>query len=191
MRMITKAIARVDAVSIRALLLVDLGLAIFVGIAHGGGLLVALAQDSPMLGFIRPVAIVSLPVAGLVIVTSLAALARPLWRLSVLTGHSIVLCLASLATLGWAVSLLVGGIPVCNFAWSPGLMSVFCAYPFYLLRRTLLRSQLPRSFFVQHLHMVVLVAALVVDFGVFIRFVVSIPEMQREMMRQIEQRHNQ
>ena len=89
---------------------------------------------------------------------------------AILATHAIILCLGGAAAFTWSGSILVKGIPEGNFAWSPGLMTFFCVYPVYLIRRTVLRKKLPHSAMVKHLHVVVLVVALIVDVAVFVKF---------------------
>ena len=171
--MIAKAIQKLDQIPEYRLILVNLGIAAFVGLAHAGGLAITLAQEPEHLDKILPLAIVSLPLAGFVIISSVIILLRRRSPSAILATHAIILCLGGAAAFIWAGSILVKGIPEGRFAWSPGLMTFFCVYPVYLLRRTLLRKKLPHSATVRYLHVVVLIVALIVDVGVFVKFCLS------------------
>ena len=171
--MIAKIIQKLDQIPEYRLLLVNLSIAAFVGLAHGGGLAIALAKEPEHLDWIVPLAMVSLPLACFVIISSVIVLLRRRSTSAILTIHAIILCLGGAAAFIWAGSILVKGIPEGNFAWSPGLMTFFCVYPVYLLRRTLLRKKLPHSAPVRYLHVVVLLLTIIVDVGVFVKFCLS------------------
>lgn len=179
--MINNALQKLDGIPEKALLFVDLGLACFVGLAHGGALLIALAQQEEQLEFVRPLASVTLPLAGLIIVSSVAALVWKRSRSAILGAHAVVLTLGAAALLGWAVSILINGIPkITRFSWSPGMLTFLCVYPFYLLRRTVL-ARFGKRFVVKYLHVMVLVIALAVDIGVFVKVLSLISSMWSEL----------
>jgi len=173
MKMITKAVDKLDVIPEYVPLIVNLCIAGFVGLAHGGALAIAITQEADQLDFIRPMASVSLPLAGLIIISSIIAL---LWRRSrraILGAHAVILTIGAVAMLAWATSILIKGIPKASrFGWSPGMMTFLCVYPVYLLRRTILARYLTLAV-VKYLHVAVLVFALIVDVGVFVKLVSS------------------
>lgn len=186
---LAKIIKKIDQVPFIYLLIADLILALFVGLAHTGGLIIAIIQKSDMLDFMKTVAAISLPIISLIILTSLIAFVFKKQRRNMLIFHGILLLGASLATICWAISLIIFGIPATNFSWSPGLMSLFCAYPFFLLRITLLSKLIEKKFWIQYLHIIVFGLCLVVDGGVLVRFVIDFPRIKKEIIRKGQQQH--
>jgi hypothetical protein len=168
-----KTLQKLDEIPEHVPLIVNLCLAGFVGLAHGGALALALTTEPDHLGEILPLARISLPLAAFVLLTSLLGFIWKKSRMPILASHAVVLCVGAGAMLFWATSILMSGIPEGNFSWSPGMMTFLCAYPVYLLRRTLLRKQLIRSTVVKYVHVFVLVVALVVDVGVFVKLISS------------------
>ncbi|NQT93806.1 MAG: hypothetical protein HQ559_13690 [Lentisphaerae bacterium] len=166
---ITTAIQKLDAIPEQVPLIVNLCIAGFVGLAHGGALAIALTKEQDQLASVKPLASISLPLAGLIIITSIVALLARRSRRAILGTHAVILTLGAAAMLAWAASILIDGIPkVSSFSWSPGMMTFLCVYPVYLLRRTVLAGQLSRPM-VKYLHVGVLLVALFVDVGVFVK----------------------
>ncbi len=165
--MISRAVRKIDEMPDFVPLIINMAIAAFVGLAHGGALVVALVKDPANLDDLLPLVSVTLPSAAFIALSSIIALIWSRTRGVLLTVHTLLLCAGAAAIFLWAASLLVHGIPEGNFAWSPGLMSLMCAYPVFLLRRTLLSRMIDRSFVVRYMHVMAFVVALAVDIGVF------------------------
>jgi len=163
-------LTKIDSIPERVLLWIHLALACLVGVAHGGALAITYAKPTADDENIRHLASVSLPTAGLIVLTAVIALLRPSLRRQTLAAHGWILLVGGIAALTWAASLLVRGIPQDNFSWSPGLLSVFVAYSVFVVSRygvpLALRNQ-PGGFYAP---LVALVIALPIDLGVFVTF---------------------
>ena len=185
--MIKKLIDWLDRIPEIALLIVNICIAGFVGLSHGGALALAVVTKAEDLAQIQSLARVSLPLAGLVFVTSIVALVWRQSRTPIMATQAVILCVGAGSLLVWSTSILISGLPKGNFAWSPGLMALFCTYPVYLLRRTLLRKRLMTPA-VRYLHLLVFLLALVVDAGVFGR---ALSSFRQEIMRRTTGQSNQ
>jgi hypothetical protein len=165
---------KADAWSPRALLWVNIVLAGFVTVAHGGALLVANAQGSPDIAEIRSLAAVSLPLAALVLACSVLGLASLRLRLAALALQGAVFVFAVAPQLLWGVELLVHGIPLGNFAWSVGLFTVTAAYAVYVFSRYTVPARLRTKAAIYYSPLLTLGVAAVVDVGVFVRFALQL-----------------
>ena len=128
-------LTKFDAISERVLLWVNVGLAAFVGMAHGGALAITYLKPTPEADQIRQLASISLPISALVIITAVVALIRVDYRRSTLAVHGVALALSSVALLVWALILLIRGLPEGNFTWTPGLMSIWVCYSAFVASR--------------------------------------------------------
>jgi hypothetical protein len=162
-------LAKADAVSERKFLWVNVGLACFVALAHGGALAITYAKPTPDAEGIRQLASISLPIAALVIVTAAYALFSSSSRRAVLGLHGIVFAASAVGMLLWGLGLLLNGIPEGNFSWSVGLFSLWIAYSVFVLSRFTLPSHLRSHPVIFYAPMAALLGAAVIDIGVFIR----------------------
>jgi hypothetical protein len=105
------ALRRAYAVPDIYLVWVNITLAGFVTLSHGGALLVALSKDSPQLDEIRALAMLSLPLCALVLVSAVAGLLHRGWMRRVLMVHSGVVVLSAVVLILWSLKLLFMGIP--------------------------------------------------------------------------------
>ena len=148
---------------------VNVGLAAFVALAHGGALMVARSQASPDLGVIGSLAKISLPLSAVVIVSAIAAVAHRQLLPRVLSLHAVVLALSAIWLLADAVDMLLFGIPDGNFVWSVGLFSAWITYATVLVLRFLVArtpEALDRLYYVPAY---ALLAAMSIDIGVLLR----------------------
>jgi hypothetical protein len=166
---LARAVAAIDKVPIIALLIGNAAVAGFVLVAHGGALAVAHSADPDKVREMLHIAMVSLPLSAIITLSSLAGLASTRWRGLILSGQALILGVGSLALFLWALSLLVGGLPQSRFAWAPGLMTAFCVYPVYVLRRTVFEKHTSASWLLYYSHLIALIIVLPVDVGVFAR----------------------
>jgi hypothetical protein len=152
----------VDRASARPFLWADIGLAAFVLFAHGGALAVSVAKPDRAPQDVWQVAIFSLPLAVIVLVSGVAALQRTDLAPRVLAMHGLVLGASAAALLLWASSILVTGPGQEQFVWAVGFLTVWVAYSTYtMLRFSPFLKMTPKSV----LPATVLVA-LIVDVGV-------------------------
>jgi hypothetical protein len=126
---------RVDAVTERGLLWVNIGLGCLVALSHGGALAISYARPTTDAGYIRLLATISLPVAAVIVATSAIALVRADFRRLALSVHGVAFAAAAMVMLLWAVSILIGGRPEGNFVWSVGMMSVLVCYATFIASR--------------------------------------------------------
>jgi hypothetical protein len=162
-------LAKADAVSESRLLLINVGLACLVAIAHGGALAITLTKPTPDAEGIRQLATISLPIAALVILSAAVALVSSRSRRTVLRLHGVVFVGSAVAMLVWGLGLLIYGIPEGNFSWSVGLFSLWVAYSVFVFCRFTLPSNLRSHPAVFYAPVTAILAAAVVDIGVFLR----------------------
>jgi len=148
---------------------VNAGVALLVGIGHGGALAAVYDKATPEASGIRMLSSISLPFAALIFLTAAAALMRPSFRPAALAGHGFVLAASAIGALAWAVSLLIGGLPQGNFAWSPGLMTALVCYSAFLASRYSVSSDQRARFF--YAPAMALAIAAPIDIGVFVYFI--------------------
>jgi hypothetical protein len=160
-------LAKIDQLPDQLLLFGSAGLAGFVMVAHGGALLVRHLAPPDQAATAVSIARYSLPVAGMMLATAALAMLKPDWRTSVLAVHAVILVVSSFALFVWAGTLLLRGIPEGNFAWTPGFLTAWVWYSFYLLRRYTLPSRWSGTVY---LPVVAAGIALPVDLGVLVRF---------------------
>jgi hypothetical protein len=158
-------------ISANIVLLVNLTLAASVAVVHGGALLLARAKPSAESGFVESVARVTLPIAGFLIVTALLALAVPRSRMLVLRLHGILLFAGAWVGLLWGIELLLNGVHFTNFVWTPGMFTASVCYAAFVLAAFSLSRRWRARPLCFYLPAWMLVAAAVVDLGVFLRFV--------------------
>lgn len=167
-------LAKADAMSERKLLLINLALACFVALAHGGALAITYTRPTPDAEGIRQLATISLPIAALVILSAAVALFSPGPRRTVLSVHGLVLAVSAVLMLLWGLQLLVNGIPDGNFSWSAGLFTLWVAYSAFVFCRFTLPSHLRRHPVAFHAPVAALLIAAVVDIGVLLRIMSEI-----------------
>jgi hypothetical protein len=161
---------RADRASVRPFLWADIGFAAFVLFSHGGALAVSIAKPEQAPQGLWQIAIVSLPLALIVLVSGIVALQRVDLAPRVLAMHGLVLGASAAALLLWAVSILVTGPGQEQFVWAVGFLTVWAAYSTYtMLRFSPSLKMTPKSV----LPVTVLVA-LVVDVGVFVRLMLGV-----------------
>ena len=163
-------LAKFDAIPERVLLWVNVGLAAFVGVAHGGALAITYMKPTPQADQIRQLASISLPIAALIVVTAVVALVQPTYRRPTLAIHGAAFALSSLALLVWALSLLVHGLPEGNFAWSPGLMSIWICYSAFVASRYSVSPAMRHRSLLFYAPLVAIFVAIPIDVAVFIEF---------------------
>jgi len=162
-------LGKADGVPEKGLLWANIGLACLVALAHGGALAITYAKPTPDAEDIRQLAMFSLPIAAVVIVTAVAALIRVDLRRWVLGVHGFVLASSAAWGLLWALSILLEGIPKGNFRWSVGWLSAWVAYSVFVLCRFSLPPRLRAQPAVFYAPAIALVVAAAVDVGVFLR----------------------
>ena len=108
-RVLESITRRADLASARPFLWADIGFAAFVLFSHGGALAVSIAKPDRAPQDVWQVAIVSLPLALIVLVSGIVALWRADLAPRVLAMHGLILGASAAALLLWAVSILVTG----------------------------------------------------------------------------------
>jgi hypothetical protein len=150
----------------RRLILVNVGLACFVGLSHVGALLLSHTQSVPDAASMRMTVTFSLPLVLFVIVTAFAVLMRRSALNFALRVHSYILGFSALWLLAWAIQILITGIPDNNFVWTVGLMSAWVFYSAVLLVRFALPETLRSHQVAYYFPVLALVVALFFDIGV-------------------------
>ena len=160
---------RVYSIPERKLIWVNIALAGFVALAHGGALAATYAKPTPDASEIRQLAFISLPIASLVIVTAVAALIYAQLRPRVLALHGIILAVGESILLFWALGVLLNGIPDGKFSWAVGFLTVSVCYVAALFCRFSIPSHLRSSWDIYYAPLFALICAVPVDVGVFLR----------------------
>lgn len=162
-----ETVEKLDTIPEHVPLIVNLCIAGFVCFAHGGALLIELTCETEQVDSIKPLASITLPLACLVIISSLLAFKWLRARRVMLGVHAAFLTVGAIAIVLWATGILFKGIPKgSNFAWTPGIMSGLCVYSFYLLRRTVLVKCMDYTI-IKYLHVIIFVFVFSLDIGVF------------------------
>ena len=128
------------------------------------------AHPTPDARDIERFAMVSLPLAALIILSSALGLALAKAQRLALAVHGAAFLAAAVAEFSWGISLLFQGIPAGNFSWSVGLFSISVAYAVFVFSRFTVLSRfraVPSIYFSPAL---ALAAAVPVDIGVIVRF---------------------
>ena len=160
---------KVDGVSERALLWTNVALSCFVGLAHGGALAITYAKPTPDADAIRQLASISLPLAAVVLLTSVAGLARVDFRRPALAIHGLIFAAAAVVTLLWALSILVRGLPEGRFVWSVGMMTALLVYGFFVASRYSVPKPFREHVAVFYAPLLALVVSLPIDVAVFVK----------------------
>lgn len=166
-------LTRLDSIPERKLLWVNIALACLVGLSHGGALAVSSSAPTEQADEIRRLALVSLPLAALVILVAATAMWRPHLTRAALGLHGIVFCISGAALLLWALSVLVDGLPYGKFVWTTGLLTAWIGYSVFVMSRYTISVAvrgLPKFFF---LPVIAMALVLPVDIGVAIRLLSS------------------
>jgi hypothetical protein len=162
-------VSKVDGIPERALLWANVALGCFIGLAHGGALAITYAQPSPDAESIQQLASISLPLAAVIVLTSVTALARVGFRRSVLALHGVIFGAAAVVTLLWAISILIWGLPDGRFVWSVGMMSALVAYGFFVASRYSVPKSAREHAAVFYAPLIALVLSLPIDAAVFVK----------------------
>jgi hypothetical protein len=157
---------RAYALPERGLVWVNIVLSCFVGLAHGGALAVASAQQAPELASIRALAMFSLPLAVVVLASGVLALARPVHAWSVLYLHGVVLAASAAWLLVWAAGILVLGVPDAHFVWMVGFLSAWVLYASVVLVRFVVPQAVRTRPVAYYFPAFALLFAVVIDFAV-------------------------
>lgn len=169
---IRTVLKKLDEIPPLALLMVDAGLGLFVFVAHAGALALTVAGVDAAFARFVPALIVSVFLAFLVMISSVAALIVERWRVRVLRVHAVLLGVGAAGLLIWGIKLVVAGIPQDpegGFAWTPGLFTLIVFYCTYLMRRAWLLPWQPRSVTVRHRYLWVAALAFAIELGVIAR----------------------
>ena len=162
---------KVYSVPERKFVWINIVLAGFVAFAHGGALAVTYAKPTPDAAEIRQLALISLPIVVIVILTAAVALVYAKLRPTVLALHGVILAVGESLLLFWALGLLVHGIPEGRFAWSVGFLTASACYAAILFCRFSIPLHLRSSRGVYYAPIFAVACAAPVDIGVFLRVV--------------------
>jgi hypothetical protein len=160
---------KVDGISQRTILWTDLALGCFIALGHGGALAVTYGKPTPDADAIRQVASISLPLAAVVLLTSVAALVRVDFRRRALAIHGVVFTAAAVVTLLWALSILVRGLPEGTFVWSVGIMTALVGYGLFVASRYSVPKPLREHVAVFYAPVLAVVVSLPIDVAVFVK----------------------
>jgi hypothetical protein len=168
--------AAADRFPVQVVLILNVLLALFVGVAHGGALIVSrLTATAPQeAALIRNLATITLPLAAALLATSILSALRPRLRPPVLAAHAFVLLTGAVGMMVWGVNIIATGLPLSRFAWTPGFFTLLVFYAAYLFRRFVLLPAGVHDGFAYHSHLAAAGLAVVVEAGVLVRLVQAI-----------------
>jgi hypothetical protein len=165
-------LAKAYSIPERNLVWVNIVLAGFVALAHGGALALTFSAPTHDAAEIQQLASISLPIVAVVFVTAAAALLKSRLQPRVLALHGIVLAAGVSLLLLWALGVLFNGAPEgVRFSWSVGFLSASACYASVLFCRFSVPPHLRSSWGVYYGPAITLACAALVDFGVFFRVV--------------------
>ena len=159
------------SISERKFVWVNIAYAGFVALAHGGALAVTYAKPTPDAAEIRQLALISLPIVAIVLLTAVAALVYAKLRPRVLALHGVIFAIGESLLLFWALGVLVNGIPEGRFSWSVGFLTASVGYAAVLFCRFSIPPHLRSSWGVYYAPMFAVACAAPVDIGVLLRVV--------------------
>lgn len=179
-----ETVEKLDTIPEHVLLIVNLCIAGFVCFAHGGALLIALTSEAGQIDSIKLLASITLPLASLVIISSLLAFKWLRARRVILGVHAAFLTVGAIAIDVWVTGILFKGIPkASSFSWTPGIMSGLCAYSFYLLRRTVLVKYMDYTM-IKYLHVIAFVFVFSLDIGVFGKLISTSSSIRGDLLNE-------
>ena len=149
-----------DAIPSRRLIWINLLVAVFVLVAHGGAAIV---------GKTIPVALyVTIPASALLLSLSIYALLLPERQQQLLRVQSGLLMAGWVGMLFFALDLAFNGISgdVKRVSWNPILFVLVCAYPVYLVRRAYFHAG-GMPLWLRYAHIVAAVLSVVISVLVF------------------------
>ena len=151
-----------DAIPPRRLVWINLFVAGFVLVAHGGAAIV---------GKTIPLALyVTIPASVLLLSLSIYALLFPERQQHVLRLQSGLLMAGWAGMLFFSVDIAFNGVSFDDkrFSWNPILFALVCAYPIYLARRAFFQAR-DMPFWLRYAHVIAAVASVVISVLVFRR----------------------
>lgn len=166
---------KVDRIPEPILLCVNLVLAGFVLVSHGGALAVTYEDTSAMAAEIRRQAMISLPLTALIVVTAALALVRVSARRVALAVHGVVFIGGALYALVYASGVAIWGLPTMPghdtyyFVWSVGLLSVCVWYAVFLASRYSVPMHARGNAAIFYAPVVALAVAVVIDVAISLR----------------------
>jgi len=145
MSRVTETMAKLNGISVVALLWVNAVIAMFAIVANTGfALVVKFGKTPPEIADHVGDAYVSIVQAVLFLATAIAALVKPSFRGPVLKLHSVLLLAAATLTTYYGLEVAIFGVPRgVNFVWNPVIFAFFVAYPIYLAQRSFARPEAP------------------------------------------------
>lgn len=148
-------------------------------LAHGGALLIVKSGKFPLppdyASTVAAFVPYTLPIAALMVLSSIIALIRPGTSRVALPFHAAILFLSGLALLGWSANIAAKGIPGGSFSWTPGILTGWVFYSTYLFGRYVLPTAWrPRTMFAPFFG---LILALPIDLAVFMRMLLKMRQM--------------
>lgn len=180
--MLSKIIDGVDSIPYKALLGINLAIGIFVLMAHGGSSVLSLSKDQD----VSQLVLFTVPISVFIILTCIIGFFSEKQRLRILSMHSLILACGSILTFYYGLSLLLRGFPQGNFSWGVGLFTLFCVYPVYLIRRTILRGIISKSTIIKYLHVPIFVIAFCLDITVFIKAMTHFSHYHQELFQKFK-----
>jgi hypothetical protein len=163
----------------RTILIVNALLGALVVVAHGGALLMVQRQrrsvvlePSEFEALVRNVSPFTIPIAALVVLSSVLGLLDRRSSRLLLQGQTTVVVVASAASLVWAAGHAIRGVPESNISHGPGLLTVWVAYSAYLAVRFLLPSRWGAMTRFAYVPFFAAALALPIDMAIFIRVIV-------------------
>ena len=160
---------KVDGIPERTLLWINLALACLVGVAHGGAFAITYGKPGPDAETIRQVASISLPLAAVLLLTTVTALLQVRFRRPVLALHGLAFAAGAAAAIFWATSILFSGIPHGNFVWSVGVMSALVVYASFVASRYSVPKRFRDRMVVFYAPVLALLVSIPVDVAVFVK----------------------
>ena len=180
--MLSKIIDGIDSIPYKALLGINLAIGIFVLLAHGGSLTLSLSKNQE----VSRLVLSTVPISLFLIVTCIIGFFSEKYRLRILSIHSIILACGSILTFYYGLSLLLKGFPKDNFTWGLGLFTLFCVYPVYLVRRTVLRALISQSNIIKYIHVPIFIIAFCVDIAVFMKAMAHFGHYHQELFQKFK-----
>jgi len=169
--MLSKIVEVLDRVPEIILIIINICIAAFVILTHGGYLVLTYLQNGEQTSSGFDLIFVSLPLAILIFITCAIGFLKKELRGKILKVHAFVLSLGAIVCFFWATFILLGSFPEGGFAWSPGFLTFLCVYPVYILRRTVFLIKIKKSFFIKYFHVFTFLVVLIIDMSIFVKLI--------------------
>jgi len=164
-------------ISERVFLWINLAFATLILLLHGIPLWITFIRDVDDGEMIRQLALFSLPLTSVVIITAIIGLYRERLSTSMLKIQGSILAISGMFILIWALDLIINGIKAQHFSWQLGFMTAWITYSTLVFCRSCFSEHLRDKVMVLYTTAGVGVLAMAIDVAVFVKMFAQFDQM--------------